>query len=140
MANEYSGYGVSLGIYNGSTYDAVAQVRDISGPGATLDTIEVTHRDSGGVKEYVGGLLDNGEVTFDIIYDPDDTTHDDGANGLQGLQIAKTVKQMRLTLPDATPTTFTFNALVTKFEPKAPLNDAFTADVTLKVTGGLTIA
>lgn len=135
---KYTGTGVTLAIEIASVYTVVAQVRDIAGPNQSADVIETTSRDNANLyKTYLAGLRDGGEVTFDLVYDPDIVTHSaTAAGGLVKLLQDGTVNNFRLSFPDAAPaTTVTFSGLVTAFAPKAPMNDALTADVTLKVSG-----
>jgi hypothetical protein len=83
-------------------------------------------------------MLDGGEVTLDIVYDPDEATHSDSIRG--GLAFAlsgRYTEQFRLDFADATPAKATFYGLVTGFVPKTPMNDAQTADVTIKVDGSV---
>ena len=135
---KYSGYDAQLGVDDGAGgYTTVAQVRDISGPGLGTDTIETSDRDGSGWKEFLGGLADGGEVTFDVLYDPTGATHN-ATTGLVGMLASKAVKSWQLALPGSV--NWTFDGLVTGFDPKAPLNDALTADVTIKVSGQPTLA
>jgi len=139
MANKYLGFVVTLGIYNGSTYDTVAGVRDIDGPGLSTDTVEVSSRSSANRwREFIAGMRDGGEVSFDIVYDPAETTHKNAATGLLALQVSGAATQFRLGLPATV--NWDFSAICTKFQPTAPLEDALTASVTLKVTGQPTLA
>lgn len=134
---EYSGFAAVLNIYITSSFVAVAQVRDISGPSLSADDIDLSHRGSS-VKTYKPGMLDGGEITLDIVYDPDSATHDDSARG--GLPYALTGRyreQFRLDFADTTPAKATFYGYVTGFQPKTPMNDAQTADVTIKVDGAV---
>lgn len=139
---EYTGFAGLFKTQISGTYTTVAQVRDISGPMMSRDTIEVTSRDSTGqAREYLAGLLENGEVAFDIVYDPDTTTHSASATGgLITLLAAGTQNNFRVEFADSTATTATFAGLVTKFEPGMPLNGAQTANVTVKVSGQITWA
>lgn len=134
---EYTGFAAVLNIYITSSFVAIAQVRDISGPSMSTDDIELSHRGAS-VKTYKPGMLDGGEVTLDIVYDPDSATHDDSVRG--GLAYALDTRQreqFRLDFADATPAKATFYGLVTGFTPKTPMNDAQTADVTIKVDGSV---
>lgn len=136
---KYSGYSAVLGHYNGATYDTIAQVVDIRGPGLSVDTIEVTSRSStNGWKEYVSGLKDGGELTFDIRHDPAGGTHDATTGLIKFLEDADT-EQWQLTLADGT-TDWVFDGIVTGFEPENPLNDSADASVTIKLTGEPTLA
>jgi predicted secreted protein len=138
---EYSGFAGTLKVDISGTYTTIAQIRDISGPSLSANAIEVTHRDGGGWKAFIAGLRDGGEITFDLIFDPDLTTHSpSAAGGLITLLSAGTKNNFRVSFADATATTATFAAIATAFEPKMPLDDAQTADATLKVSGTITWA
>lgn len=139
---KYTGFAATFKTEISAVYTTVAQVRDISGPSMQRDTVEVTNRDSSGqAKEYLAGLLDNGEVTFDLVYDPDQTTHSASASGgLITLLAAGTLNNFRVTFADSTPATATFAGLVTQFQPTLPLNGAQTASVTIKISSTITWA
>lgn len=135
---KYSGYDVDLGVDDGAGgFMGIAHLRDIAGPGIGNETTETTCRDSGGWKEYVGGLKDGGEVTFDVVYDPTGATHD-GSTGLVALADSGEVKGWQVLWPGGV--AWTFDGIVTKLEPKAPMADALTADVTIKISGQPTLA
>lgn len=138
---KFSGYDVLLKVKHSGSYVTIAQIRDVGGPKLKQDTVEVTHRDGNKWREFTGGLKDGGEVTFDVIYDPDQATHGAGAApGLVYMLQNGIVGDFQMVLPDSSPTTATFNALVTAFEPSAPMGDALTGDATLKITGAVTWA
>lgn len=138
---EYSGFAGTLKVDISGTYTAIAQMVDISGPTMSADTIEVTNRDGDGWKEFIAGLRDGGEVTFNIMYDPALTTHSaSAAGGVVTILSAGTRNSFRIEFADSAPTTATFDVVVTKFTPKMPLNDAQVADVTIKVSGAITWA
>lgn len=135
---KYTGLPVTLATEIASVYTTIAQVRDITGPNLSTDVIETTSRDNANAyKSFLAGLRDGGEVTFDIVYDPDLTTHSaSSAGGLVKLQQDGTLNNFKLTFPDSAPaTTVTFAGIVTAFNPKSPMNDALAADVTIKVSG-----
>jgi len=142
---KYAGYGVTLQVdidgAGAGTAAEIGQVRDISGPGLSRDTIETTARDStNNWREYIKGLKDAGEVSFDILFDPDLTTHAKATGILADLWDDSTIASWIVTFPDTTPTTWTFDGIVTAFEPKAPMDGELSADVTIKVSGEPVIA
>lgn len=140
MANKYSGYAAVLQTTVASTLTNIAGVRDINGPSMSQDVIEVSSRDSIW-KEFVGGQIDGGEMSFDIVYDPDSPTHlASTAGGLPKDLMAGTAQAFKLKFSDTTPATASFTGLVTKFTPKAPFNGMQSADVTIKVSGTITWA
>jgi predicted secreted protein len=137
-------YGTLLQQGDGGTptesFTTVAQVSNISGPGLSMDALDVTHHSStAGWREFIGGLMDGGEVTVDIFYDPVAGTHD-GSTGLIKDMEDRTVRNFQLVFPDAGTTTWSFAALVTGFEPSAPIDGSLTASVTLKLSGQPTLA
>ena len=61
----------------------IAAVSNISGPGLSLDTEDVTTHDSAsGWEEVVGTILRSGEVSLDLVYDPNAATHKYASGGL----------------------------------------------------------
>lgn len=136
MAN-YAGFGTLLKL-GGTT---IAGVRDISGPGLTLETPDVTnHSSTGGWREFVGGLKDGGEVTFDIVFDPVAATHRNVSGGLLYLLTTRASGSFSMTFPDAAATVWSFTAFVTNYEPSGPVADELSASVTVKITGAPTLA
>lgn len=120
-----------------SVFVDVAQVRDISGPSMTQDAVEVTARDTSKWRTFTPGLRDGGEVTFDLIYDPDLASHSatNTTTGLVSFLLTGTAKTFRLVMSDSN--YFSFSGIVTAFTPESPLEDAMTASCTIKVTGAV---
>jgi len=138
---EYAGYLTKLEKLDPpSTWEEVAQIRDLSGPAAEADQIEASHRGSRW-RKYVAGMVDGGEVSFDVVFDPDHGSHDPTVAGsMYDLLESGEVQQYRITFPGqaGATTTATFDAFVSGFEVTSPLEDAITADLTLKITGAIT--
>jgi len=140
MSNAIRAFGTLLQCDFGSGYTTIAEVTDLSGPALKLDDTEVTSHDSpDGWKEFIGGLLEAGEISVSINYVPTDSTHD-ASTGLISLMINRSVGAFQIVFPDGASTTWTFNALVTAFEPSEPTDDKLSADVTLKISGKPTLA
>ena len=142
---EYAALGTLLAIGNSNipasaTYTTIAQVRNISGPGMSSDPIDVTSHDStNGWREFVVALKDMGEITLDLIYDPDQATHSKSSGGLLYEFTQASQKAYRLTLVDTTATVFKFVAYVTSFSPTFNFDGSMDASVTLRITGAPTI-
>jgi predicted secreted protein len=132
MAGDF-GFGTLLKM--GSTPVTVAQVTSVSGPGYELETVDVTAHDSSTsyYREYIAGLLDAGEVSMDLNFDPDGATHKNSAGGLLYTMEQRTLENWQIVYPDATAVAFV--AFVTSFEPDAPFDDKLSASVTLKISG-----
>jgi hypothetical protein len=122
----------------GVAYAAVAQVSNIGGPGLALDTEDVTTHDSAsGWEEVVGTILRSGEVTLDLVYDPNAASHSHATDGLADRYENKKLTRCQLTFPG--PYTWTFSGYVTGYEPASPSDGALTASVTLKISGAPTL-
>jgi len=136
---KYDAYGTSL--YKGTTTGtAYAQVTNISGPGLSLDTVDVTSHDStSGWEEVVGTILRSGEVSLDIVYDPANATHKYAEGGLIYDLAARAAITFTLVFLDTATTEWTFSGLITGFEPTASVDGALTATVTIKPTGVVTL-
>lgn len=146
---EFAGYRVLLKRLTTppSTFTVIAQVVDLSGPQLQSDQIEVSHRADGVAanmwRRYVAGMKDGGEVSFQVIFDPDEATHDPTlATSLYALGASGDADTFQIDFPGAGTdrTTATFDAYVTNFDVDAPLEDGLTAEVTLKVSGIVTWA
>jgi predicted secreted protein len=115
------------------TFTPVAQVSNIGGPALSLDTEDVTTHDSTGAwEEVVATILRTGELSLDIVYDPNDGTHD-ATTGLVNMMNDKTLCGYNLIFPG--PYEWDFAAYVTGFEPSAAHDGALTAAVKMKLTG-----
>ncbi len=113
------------------TFAEIANVTSISGPSITRNTYDVTAHDSTGeYMEFIGGLKDGGEVTFDLNFDPDEATH----QTLIGYLDDTVARDYQVTLPDDA-ATFDFSAFMTSFGLELPTDDKITASVTFKITG-----
>jgi hypothetical protein len=141
---EFSGYKTIIARETSTpgTYETFAQVRDLGGPSATADQIETSHRDSL-FRKFQAGMRDGGEMSFDIVFDPDLASHDptlatstykDWENG--------TVRNYKVTFPGTgtKTTTCTFSGVITGYEFDSPMEDALTAAITIKINGSLTWA
>lgn len=143
MSDAIAAKGTLLKIGDGATpenFTSVAEVVNIGGPALSMDPIEVTNQGStDGWKEYIAGLKDGGEVSLDLNYIPTETTHNATAGLINDLENG-TVRNFQLVFSDAGGTIWAFPALVTGFEPSAPVDDKLAASVTLKVSGKPTLA
>lgn len=128
------GLGTLLKLHDGvSTYTTILEVTDISGPSMSADSVEYTNHSSPNfTREFKPGLVDPGEVTFNVNWVPTNATHNLTA-GLAYLLRNRLSRSFQLVFPDGT--TWTFDAFVTGYEVTAPIDDKLGCDVTLKVTG-----
>lgn len=141
MTNALSSFGTFVKMGDGQTpevFTTIAEVGDIDLPEIKLDTEEVTNHDSGGWEEYIGTLLSGGEPKFGINWIPSSPTHDE-TTGMLAAILNKTRKNWKIVLPN-TIKTFAFTALLTGFKPKAAVKGKLAADITLKISGAVTVS
>lgn len=124
----------TLGITLKRDDNLIAEITNLTGPELSLETIDVTSHDSADdFREYIGGLLDGGEIQIEGIFKAADTS---GQIGLQTDMLAKTLQTFVLTFPTSVTATWTFTALVTRFKASDfPLDDAQRFSATLKISG-----
>lgn len=122
------------------TFTKIPEVRTIPPVGGKNDLVEVTNLDSR-AKEYIYGLSDGKELTFDINYDRTNAQH----LGLISDQVARTTRNFELffpDVPDASPRAgqvMSFAALVIDTSVGGGPNEARTMSATLKISGAVTI-
>jgi predicted secreted protein len=136
MSEKYAAYGAKLQYLDGATWTDIAGVRDISGPGLSADTIDVTsHSSAGAVREFIKSLIDAGELSFDLVWDPEDEAGQRVLLDRMLLVSAAAVHPYRLVFATTNSKTWQFNAVVSKFEPSNPVEGEISASVTLKISG-----
>jgi predicted secreted protein len=140
VSNALLGYGSVFEIVSDTSPDLfvqMAEVKSITPPSINVDQVEVTHMQSPGqFREFISGLMDGGEASFEMNFIPG-ATSDDRLFELLNLPTGVSRRRaMRISYPNGV--TWSFNAEVTGYEPTVPFDDAMTATVTVKVSGGIT--
>lgn len=131
-------FGTTLSRDNGTSFDAIANITSVSGPGLSRDTIDVTAHDSpNAYMEFVGSLIDGGEVSAEINWDP--------AAADLGSTPANTTETLIGDLEDTDPVSyeiafpdgakFAADLLITGFEFDAPYDDKLAATLSFQVSG-----
>lgn len=129
-----SGIGTVFERHDGSSFDAVAEVFNISGPSMNRETIEVTTYDSvSGYREKIGGLRDAGQLTFTLNFRRD--TYLLFKEDFE----SDTPRQYRIILPDSKETSLTMLGLVTDLPLTIPEGDRITVDVTIEISGTVAV-
>lgn len=135
MSNAIAGVGTIIQKWDGaSAWDRIAEVTNISGPGMTREMIDVTSLDStGGYREFIAGFRDSGTVVLSMNYTREgldmffaDFEDDDAKN-------------YEIVLPDADETSLEFEGLVQEYPLTIPTDSQVTMEVTIKITGGVTV-
>lgn len=129
-------FGTTLSRDNGTSFDPIANITSLSGPSMSRDTIDVTSHDSpNSYMEFVASLIDGGEVTCDINWDP----------AAADLDATNTTTQLMADLENTSPidyeiafpdgSKFAAALLITGFEFEANFDDKLSASLSFKVSG-----
>lgn len=113
------------------TYTDIAQVVGITPPQAAVDVVEVEDLDPPeAVKKKLPGLIDAGEVTVTLNFDPSDTGH----STLESDFWERSTHKYRIVLPDDNG--WTFEAFISDFSPSdVAAGEPVQAEVTFTLSG-----
>lgn len=137
MANAVAGVGTVFQRLNPNTdtWEDIAEINSIEGPNEDRDTIEVTSLDTeGGYDEFITGFMEGGTLVLNMNFNR------------SGYEVMKQdfeidlVRNYRIVLPDDENTTLEFEGLVTEIPITMEADNQLTADVTIQVSGEVTIA
>ena len=118
--------------WNGSIADVVS----ITAPSVTVATIDTTNI-AAVHRTFLGGTIDSGEVSLEIMYDPkSDTDIEDAWDNTA--TAAPVESDMVITFTDSS--TYTFKAIMTGFSVTLATDAAVTASCTFKISGSVTTA
>lgn len=128
------GYGSTYEIWDANAGPAafveVAEVINITPGEATADRVDATHMQSPGRRrEYISGLIDNGEASFEINWVPGSDTDE----LIRGLFTSGVTVEHRITFPGNV--TLTYDAAIIGFSKVIPVDDRMTATITVAVSG-----
>ena len=115
--------------------DTVAEINSISGPNMSRDPIDVTSLDStGGYREFIPGFRDGGEVTLSCNWEL-------GAwsDWLADFQ-SDNIVTYTIVLSNDEATEISFDAYCVGMGVEIPTDDKVTNEVTLKITGAVSIS
>jgi hypothetical protein len=142
MATPYSSTGTLLQMDDGGgiTFTTIAQVMDIDGPTISVDTEETTNQSSpGGYEEVIPTIKRSGEVTFDVLFDPSDATHD-ATTGMIFVLNGRLKRSFREVFPTTPSKRWNFTGYITNIGTAAPVAGLLRAPITIKVTGQPTLS
>jgi hypothetical protein len=141
MSNALLGYGSVFQIQTENSpdnYVDIAEVISITPPTFNLDQIDVTHMQSPNRnREFISGLNDPGECSFDVNFIPGNSTDDRMFELLALPTGASRARNCRISYPNGV--TWSFLAELTGYEPTVPVDDKMTATVTFKVSGAISV-
>lgn len=122
------GFGSLLKVSIAGVYTTIGEQHDVTPPGVSVDSIDATHEESSGsFREFIPGLKDGGEVSFELHYVPTGTAEEQLYTMLGTTQLCRSV------FPSGAYASY--SAFITSMEPETPIDDKMVMSVTLKVTG-----
>lgn len=135
MSQAVAGVGAIFHRWDGAhTWVAIAEINNIGGPNLVRSTIDATSLDStDGYREFISGLRDGGTVVLNMnfwrnTYALFKTDFESDSLG-----------NYEIILPDDQNTTFEFEGLVTEIPLTVPPDEKITIDVTIKISGKVTL-
>jgi len=139
MSDGLHGHGTSLKVSDNTavtTVTTIGNIISISGPNHTRDSIDISTMDSTAkFREFIPGMLDAGEVTFELNYDG---TAAGTANDLQLLK-TNSAQYWHITFPDhtteASKSDIYCRGFITALGHAIPFDDKVTQSVTVKLSG-----
>lgn len=112
-----------------ATSSFTAEITDVTPPGATRETINTSHQGTTDAMTFLPvKLTDNGELSFTCHFNPDTEPPIYAADGNE---------EITITFPAGAK--WVFSGCMTGYEPAAPHLEKMTADVTVKVSGAITV-
>jgi predicted secreted protein len=131
-----AGVGVQFRRWNSGTgsWDSLAEVNSIDGPGMTRDFIDTTALDTvGGYRTYIAGFRDAGQVTLNMNF-----TRDTYELMMTDFESADP-QNYEIVIPADANTTIEFEGYVTELPLSITPDEKITANVTIKVSGQPTL-
>lgn len=133
MTTAITGVSTLFRKWNGSAWVSLAEIKNISGPTMSRETIDATNFSStGGYREFIAGFRDAGTVNFTMHFvrsDYEIMKTDFESDDLQNYEIV---------LPDDEKTSLEFQGLVTELPLDIP-EQIVTCSVTIKISGQVTV-
>jgi len=135
MSEAVTGVGAIFHRWDGlHTWAAIAEINNIGGPSMTRDTIDATSLDStDGYREFIAGFRDGGTVVLNMNF-----WRNTYALFKADFE-SDTLGNYEIILPDDDTTTLEFTGLVTELPLTIPPDDKITVDVSIKISGKVTL-
>jgi len=131
-----SGKGTEFRRWNSSlgSWESIAQITNITGPGMSRDTIDTTALDTaGGYRTFITGFRNPGTITLTMNFTRD--TYEQMKTDFED----DNTKNYEILLPDDDNTSLYFAGLVTELPLAIPPDDKIVADVTIQISGQVTL-
>lgn len=139
MTNARIGYGAEFWLENASNVlTQLSEVLSVTPPSPQIAEVDATHMGSPNRRrEYIAGLIEDGEGTFEFNYVPGDATD----LLIQAALADGNARDYKIVIPKGTTGwEITGSCIVRKWERNIPMDDRMTATLTVRFTGASTEA
>src|SRR5271170_1549297 len=111
------------------TFNTVANVGTINGPTMSLNVVDVTSHSTGVPwREKIGTLLDQGDLTFDLYFIPNDAGH----QALLAQFVSRQTADWQLSFPTSpSRTVWGLHGFISKFSTSEPVDNVIKASMTI---------
>lgn len=115
----------------------IAGISSINGPSFNVEVQDVTtHSNALPWRSKIPTLLDAGELSFDLFFDPSESSHSENSNGIVALFLNRVKTRWRLKFPPPNNTSyFICEGFCSRFEMQEPVDGVLTASCTITWTG-----
>jgi predicted secreted protein len=117
---------------NPETFTLIPEIRSISGPGMSADTLDATSMDTpGGFRDKKQGLKDWGTLSFELLWIPTNARHQQLFDDFK----AGTERNYELVFPNVGNTKFSFKGFVNRMPAQANFDALLTLSVEITIMG-----
>lgn len=143
-SDAHTGMGAHLQKGDGNSpenFVSILGIKSITGPNMQRATHDVTTMDSGTFREFIGGLIDAGEISFEANFLPRDTTQNQESGGFMAefdKSSCDSRGNFRITLPECAGESdgyWEFEGIVTGQQVQMPMDDLMSFSGTIKISG-----
>lgn len=139
MSEAVSAINTLLQFGNGASpesWTTIANVSSINGPTISVNVVDITsHSNADAFRRKRGTLIDPGEITFELFFDPSEDTHS-AATGVLGDLLNRVSQHFRLNYPAPVSGFYIiFTGQITNFSLSHPVDGVVSANVTITISG-----
>jgi hypothetical protein len=119
-----------------ASFTTIANVKSWSGPSTENPEIDVTSLTST-AKEFIGGLIDYGELSLELHFDPNNATHQQLFSDMEASPPTVTGWRIQFQTPTIN---FYWSAFVKTFSISGEVDSAISGSLTLRLSGARTVS
>jgi hypothetical protein len=129
-------FGTQIQVWNGTDFQTIAGVGDISGPSTSVAEVETTSHSTGSPhRTFIPTLIDDGELSFPDFWNPTDPTQSISSPfGLEFLFQNRIITRFRLVNTDAAHRAREFKGFVRTLGESYPVQGVCTRNVAIRIT------